>query len=84
MPSGDQTEVIEPLGGLVRTFHEGRTSGFASHLHTSLLAALGPRCSFSYTFGPRLPAASFAGGWLCRARVQPVPWETGCFFKTTR
>jgi len=53
-------------------FHEGRASGFASHRHTVLLAALGPRRSLGYACGPRLPDALFASGWLCRARAQTV------------
>ncbi len=55
---------------LARIFHEGRASGCASHRHTVLLAALGPRRSLGYAFGPRLPDALSASGWLCRARVQ--------------
>ena len=39
---------------LARIFQEGRASGFAGHRHTVLLAALGPRRSLGYAFGPSL------------------------------
>jgi len=48
------------------------TTGCASHRHTVLLAALGPRRSLSYASGPRLPDALSAGGWLCRALIQTI------------
>ena len=66
--------------GLGRAFHEGRASGFASPRHAVLLAAPGPRRSLAYACVPRLPDALSAGGWLCRARVQTVPWHYRCFF----
>ena len=59
--------------GLTRMFHEGRAPGCVSHRHTVLLAALGPRRSPSYAYGPRLPDALSAGGWLGRVQVQTAP-----------
>jgi len=65
--------------GLAWIFHEGRASGCASHRHTVLLAALGPRRSSGYAFVPRLPDAWSAGGWLCRAEHEPYFHNAGVF-----